>query len=115
MKKLITLITVVTIALSSCKKEKALPTVNGTTYYAVVEVNSDPEASTSEAIYKNGTIVLDPSTTSYTSGDVLLVTAKNTSFQRQDVEILLYVNNDFIKGTEKYLESSETLTLTHTF
>jgi len=115
MKKLITIIAAVTISLTSCKKEELLTIVNSTTHYATVEINSDQLSSTTQVMYKNGSVVLDPSITNYSCGDVLTVTAKNTSFQPQNVEILLSVNTNFIKGTEQDLNSGETLTLTHTF
>ena len=108
MKNLITIFAVLALSLVSCKKESVLTSYT----QGSVEINSDSIATT-RVIRKNNQVVTE--TTLFNIGDTLLVEVKNTSFEPQNVEILVYGFDNFIKGSEKDLESNETLTLTHIF
>jgi hypothetical protein len=108
MKNLITMFAVLALSLVSCKKESVLtPYTQGS-----VEINRDTRF-TSVLITKNS--IHANENTLFNIGDTLRVEVKNTSFEPQNVEILIYAFDNFIRGSEKDLEYTETLTLTHIF
>ena len=114
MKKIITIIAALTLTLVSCKKEDVLQS-GKLNYHTNVEVYSDNSDATTQVIYSNGSVVSDLTTTPFNFGDTILIEVKNTSYKTQNIEILLYANDNFIKGNETNLESNETLSLMHIF
>ena len=114
MKKIITIIAALTLTLVSCKKEEVLQS-GRLNYHAVVEVYSDDSDATAQVIYINGSVVSDLTTTPFNFGDTILIEVKNPSYRTQNIEILLYANDNFIEGEETNLESNETLSLMHIF
>ena len=114
MKNLVTIFVALTLTLASCKKEEVLQS-GRLNYHAVVEVYSDDSDATAQVIYINGSVVSDLTTTPFNFGDTILIEVKNTSYKTQNIEILLYANDNFIEGEETNLESNETLSLMHIF
>ena len=113
MKNLTTLFAVLTLTLMSCKKEA--PIVNRVSYEATVFVDAENINYTSQAMYKNEVLILDPNNTRFNTGDILLIEVKNTSHSKQDIGIELSANHSFIKGNAKHLEPREVLRIQHTF
>tara|TARA_R110002126_G_scaffold1121_8_gene6771 strand:+ start:4313 stop:4639 length:327 start_codon:yes stop_codon:yes gene_type:complete len=108
MKKIITIIAALTLTLVSCKKEDVLTSYTKGSF----EINRDI-GFTSVLITKNGNEANE--NTLFNIGDTLRVEVKNTSFEPQNAEILIYAFDNFIQGSEKDLEYLETLSLMHIF
>ena len=114
MKNIIIIIAALTLTLVSCKKEEVLQS-GKLNYHTNVEVYSDNSDATTQVIYSNGSVISDLTTTPFNFGDTILIEVKNISYKTQNIEILLYANDNFIKGNETNLESNETLSLIHVF
>ena len=108
MKKIITIIAALTLTLVSCKKEDVLTSYTKGSF----EINREIDF-TSVLITKNGNEANE--NTLFNIGDTLRVEVKNTSFEPQNAEILIYAFDNFIQGSEKDLEYLETLSLMHIF
>tara|TARA_R110000824_G_scaffold186687_1_gene367929 strand:+ start:118 stop:444 length:327 start_codon:yes stop_codon:yes gene_type:complete len=108
MKNLVTIFVALTLTLVSCKKESVLTSYTK----GSVQIHSD-SINTTRVIRKNSQVVTE--NTLFNIGDTLRVEVKNTSFEPQNVEILIYAFDNFIQGSEKDLEYLETLTLVHIF
>ena len=108
MKNLVTIFVALTLTLVSCKKESVLTSYT----QGSLEINREIDF-TSVLITKNGNEANE--NTLFNIGDTLRVEVKNTSFEPQNVEILIYAFDNFIQGSEKDLEYLETLTLVHIF
>jgi hypothetical protein len=102
--------------LLSCKKESVLEKCKSKTEYKLLEIEVNNEFHESDIgiyIYKNN--VLCSQKEMIKLGDEIMIRVFNNYRINQNVEILLTVDGNFIKGSEKDLIPEESIAIYYTY